>query len=100
MLSGSCDPHGKGLPEESINGATFGADSLVVMNVHCCGVGGDDTNVHVSIFWLAVCPPVPPVNPTYALFPSTRMGIFTGQLFVKDLFTDVSVMVIVRITPS
>src|SRR5277367_1996897 len=100
MLSGFCPEQGYGLPEASVSGATFGADSLVVTNVHCCGVGGEETNVHDSIFWLAVSPPEPPVNPTYALLPPTAAGILTGQLVLNDLLIEASVMDIVSVTPS
>ncbi len=57
-------------------------------------------NVHDSIFWLEVAPPVPPVKPTYAVFPPTMAGISTVQLLVNVLLETGSNMVIARVVPS
>src|SRR5689334_20718831 len=62
-----------------------------------CVVG---VKVQVSIFWLEVCPPVPPVNPTYAVLPPTTCGMLTDQLFVNVALVTPSVMVIVSVVPS
>ncbi len=56
-------------PGENVGVATVGVVEPAV-----------EVKVHVRIFWLAESEPVPPVNPTYAVFPPTMEGILTVQL--------------------
>jgi hypothetical protein len=57
--------------------------------------------VHVRIPWTAVRPPVPPVNPTKAVFPPTMLGMLMGRLVVNVFAAFVvSVIVIVKVVPS
>ena len=55
--------------------------------------------VQVMTSCVAVCPPVPAVKPTKAVFPPTVPGISMVQEFVKVALVTVSVMVIVRVVP-
>src|SRR5271154_6500707 len=57
-------------------------------------------NVQLSIFWLDEDPPVPAVKPTYALFPPTRLGMFTGQLVENAVPATPSVIVRPSVVPS
>src|SRR5580704_7901633 len=57
-------------------------------------------NVQLSIFWLDEDPPVPAVNPTYAVFPPTRLGMFTGQLVENVFPATPSVIVNPSVVPS
>ena len=60
-----------------------------------------ETNVQSRMSWIATYPPVPAVNPTYAVLPPTRLGMLTDQEFVNALAEfAVSVMVIVSVMPS
>src|SRR5690348_7327897 len=49
--------------------------------------------------WMAVNPPLPPVNPTYAVLP-VKDGMLMATDFVKVLPVLASVIVHVRVVPS
>lgn len=55
--------------------------------------------VHVVMSWMAVRPPVPPVNPTYARLP-VRAGMLIALESVKLFPVVESVMVQIRVVPS
>jgi hypothetical protein len=63
-------------------------------------VGASWVKVQVRIFWTAVFPPVPAVNPMKPALSPTTVGISTGQLVVNDAFVTVSVMVMTNVVPS
>src|ERR1700683_1359299 len=63
------------------------------------GAGAVEEKVQVLMFWMAVSPPVPPVKPTYAVFPPIVCGILIGHLVVNVLFKVLSVIVIARVVP-
>jgi hypothetical protein len=56
-------------------------------------------NVHVWMAWTALSPPVPPVNPTFAVSPPTANGISTFTVLLKEAPVVVSVSVTVRLPP-
>src|SRR5467141_3150189 len=60
---------------------------------------GYEPYVQVMISCVAVCPPVPAVKPTSAVFPPTVAGILIPQAFVNVALVTVSVMVIVSVVP-
>jgi hypothetical protein len=70
------------------------------LNVGAAATPVPDDIVHPIISWIAVSPPVPPVNPTYAVFPPTVAGILIGHVCVNVAFVVVSVIVIVKFVPS
>ncbi|SRR5216684_7369961 len=59
-----------------------------------------DEYVQEMICCVAVCPPVPPVKPTKAVFPPTVAGILMVQEVVNVALVTVSVMVMVSVVPS
>src|SRR6202035_4428665 len=61
--------------------------------------GVPEVNVQVLMFWMAVPPPVPPVNPTYAVFAPTVDGILMVKAWVKVLLVTVSVRLSVNVVP-
>src|SRR6266850_6371420 len=61
----------------------------------------DEDIVQFKTLWTAVRPPVPPVNPTKAVFPPTMLGMLMGWLVVNVFAAFVvSVIVIVKVVPS
>jgi len=55
--------------------------------------------VQPMISCIAVLPPVPPVNPTYAVFPPTVVAMLIGHVCVHVAFVVVSVICIVKLVP-
>lgn len=65
------------------------------------GVLVPELNVQFRISWVAVCPPVPPVNPTNAVFAPTVAGMLIGNDVVNVFAGTVrSEIVMLRFVPS
>src|SRR5580704_9781887 len=75
----------------------MGSD-LDLLSFDCCAHGA---KVQVRMFCVAVAPPVPAVNPTYAVLPPTVVGMLMGHEVVNvSDGVAVSVMVKVSVVPS